>query len=373
MIGDSADAISPGGSGATAAYGLERILFAASYMSQLSIVSSKTNFSTYPKKGTAKAVPFDVQEKEGIMKKTLVIGSAVCDIVIPLDHLPSRSEDINLYHQEMSLGGCAFNVCDILRHFEAGFLPFLPVGKGIYGQFVKQQLTARGIRSACPEPESENGCCYCLVEPDGERTFLCYHGAEYLFEEEWFRQFEKSEDARLTDSVYVCGLELEEKTGDSILSFLERHKTWRIFFAPSARICQIPQGRMKRILSLHPVLHLNQDEALRFAGTASANEAGKKLCSLTQNTVLVTCGSNGCLIFDPARETPVRVEPVPVQGTGDTIGAGDSHIGSVIALLQRGYGMEEAVRGANRIAAAVVDVRGALLSDEEARELIRQF
>jgi sugar/nucleoside kinase (ribokinase family) len=67
------------------------------------------------------------------------------------------------------------------------------------------------------------------------------------------------------------------------------------------------------------------------------------------------------------------VEPVPVQGTGDTIGAGDSHIGSVIALLQRGYGMEEAVRGANRIAAAVVDVRGALLSDEEARELIRQF
>ena len=144
MIGDSADAISPGGSGAAAAYGLERILFAASYMSQLSIVSSKTNFSTYPKKGTAKAVPFDVQEKEGIMKKTLVIGSAVCDIVIPLDHLPSRSEDINLYHQEMSLGGCAFNVCDILRHFGAGFLPFLPVGKGIYGQFVKQQLTARG-------------------------------------------------------------------------------------------------------------------------------------------------------------------------------------------------------------------------------------
>ena len=67
---------------------------------------------------------------------------------------------------------------------------------------------------------------------------MCYHGAEYLFEEEWFRLFERSQEAEDTDSVYVCGLEIEEKTGERILAFLERHREYRIFYAPGVRICE---------------------------------------------------------------------------------------------------------------------------------------
>ena len=299
------------------------------------------------------------------MKKTLIIGSAVCDIVIRLDHLPVRSEDINFYHQDLSLGGCAFNVCDCLRHFGASFVPFFPVGSGIYGRFVEEGLRKRGIVSFCPPVEEENGCCYCLVEPDGERTFLCCHGAEYLFREEWFTLFEKSKEAAETDSVYVCGLEIEDRTGETILSFLERHKEYRVFFAPSARINRIRQDRMERMLNLHPILHLNEDEALRFTGSDCVMTAGNELRIRTGNTVLVTCGSKGCLIFEKEGGPCVRSLPFPARGDGDTIGAGDSHIGSVIALLQKGYGLKEADRGANRIAAAVVGTRGALLCDEE--------
>ncbi len=295
-------------------------------------------------------------------KKTLVIGSAVCDIVIPVEHLPARSEDINFYHQDMSLGGCAFNVCDCLRHFGVPFIPFLPVGTGIYGQFVKEHLAKRGIVSSCPESKAVSGCCYCLVEPDGERTFLCYHGAEYLFEPEWFASLEESPEAEGIDSVYVCGLEIEDATGETILSFLERHREYRVFFAPSARICKIQPDRMKRMLTLHPILHMNDDEALRFTGCGSLPDAGRQLVRMTHNTVLVTEGPKGCMIFE--KESAVRIDPCPVSGSGDTIGAGDSHIGSVIALLQMGYGMKEAVQGANRVAAEVVSTSGALLPDE---------
>ena len=299
------------------------------------------------------------------MNKTLVIGSAVCDIVIPVEHLPSRSEDINLYRQDMSLGGCAFNVCDCLRHFRVPFIPFLPVGSGIYGRFVREGLQERGIVPFCPAPAAENGCCYCLVEPDGERTFLCYHGAEYLFEEAWFTQFEQSAEADQIDRVYVCGLEIEERTGETILAFLERHPEYSVFFAPSARICQIAPQRMQRMLDLHPVLHLNEDEALRYTGCGCVEQAGRELASRTQNTVLITCGSRGSLIFDPKGPACTQIEPCPSAGGGDAIGAGDSHIGTVIALLQKGYSMEAAVRGANRIAAAVVSTKGALLSHEQ--------
>ncbi len=297
------------------------------------------------------------------MNKTLVIGSAVCDIVIPVEHLPVRSEDINFYHQDMSLGGCAFNVCDCLRHFGAEFIPFLPTGSGIYGQFVKEHLKERGIVSRCPSSDTVSGCCYCLVEPDGERTFLCYHGAEYLFEDRWFRELEQSPDAEQIDSVYVCGLEIEDGTGETVLAFLERHREYKVFFAPSARICKIQEDRMKRMLDLNPVLHLNEDEALRFTGCGRVETAGEKLHGRTRSTVLVTCGPKGCLIFED--DGMNMVGSFPAGQGGDTIGAGDSHIGSVIALLQKGCEMEDAVRGANRIAACVVGTTGALLTDEQ--------
>lgn len=111
------------------------------------------------------------------MKKVLVIGSAVVDVIITLDHLPGRSEDVHVKTQTMSLGGCAYNTSDIIRHFGVPYIPFFPVGKGAYGDFVKNHLAMRGITSPIPTPDSENGCCYCFVEEDGERTFISYHGA----------------------------------------------------------------------------------------------------------------------------------------------------------------------------------------------------
>ena len=49
----------------------------------------------------------------------------------------------------------------------------------------------------------------------------------------------------------------------------------------------------------------------------------------------------------------------------DTIGAGDSHVGAVMACIHGGMTMAEAVATANKVAAAVVGVKGALLSQEE--------
>lgn len=43
---------------------------------------------------------------------------------------------------------------------------------------------------------------------------------------------------------------------------------------------------------------------------------------------------------------------------------GDSHIGAVIAGLQCGKTIEEAIATANRVSAKVVETEGALLSDE---------
>lgn len=296
------------------------------------------------------------------MKKVLVIGSAVVDVIITLDHLPGKSEDVHVKTQSMSLGGCAYNTSDIIRHFGVPYIPFFPVGKGAYGDFVRKHLALRGITSPTPTPDSENGCCYCFVEEDGERTFISYHGAEYRFERSWFDALDASD----ISSVYICGLEIEETTGKNIVDYLEQHPEFTVFFAPGPRLEKIQPQLMKRIFDLHPILHLNEDEALSYTGKSGLEDAAWYLSQLSHNAVLITLGKDGCFLYHEGQG--VTIPGVPAIQI-DTIGAGDSHIGAVISGLQMGKTLPEAVAMANQVSAKVVETKGALLSEEAFQSL----
>lgn len=293
------------------------------------------------------------------MKKILVIGSTVADIIINLDYLPSTAQDVNIKSQEMSLGGCAYNVSDMIHHFGVPYRLFSPVGTGLYGDFVRNQLAAKGLASPMPTPDQPNGCCYCFVENSGERTFVCDHGAEYLFYKEWFDTLKMEK----VSSIYICGLEIEDQTGSTIVDFLEANSSIPVFFAPGPRICFIDPLLMERIFALHPVVHLNEDELCGFTGAAALEEGAKALFSLTGNTVIVTHGAEGAYYYDG--EEFIHVPPVKAEKVVDTIGAGDSHIGTVMACLAKGKSTYEAIKTANAVSSLVVSKKGATLSEKE--------
>lgn len=291
-----------------------------------------------------------------MMKQTLVIGSAVVDVIINIPHLPKTGEDVHISRQSRSLGGCAYIVSDILRHFGVPYSLCTAVGSGIYGDFVRQQLEERNVPIYVRRAE-ENGCCYCMVEADGERTFIVDHGIEYTFYEEYLEKI----DTASIDSVYVCGLEIEEYTGWNIIAYLEKHPEYTVYFAPGARILQIPPERMERMLALRPILHLNEGESIAFSGESTAEAAAKALFARTGNAVIVTLGEKGALCYDG---TLHHAAPVPTA-VCDTIGAGDSHMGTIIAGRRLGLSFAEAMALANRISAAVVGKEGGLLTDAE--------
>ena len=316
-------------------------------------------------------------------RKILVIGSAVADVVITLPHLPSRSEDVHVRSQAMNLGGCGYNVYDTIRHFGAPAIPFLPVGTGAYGDFIRARFKERGIVTPLPQPAEDNGCCYCFVEDDGERTFLSYHGAEYKFRPEWFGLIDPTD----IGLVYICGLEIEEDTGGHIIAFLEKNPQLKVMFAPGPRILKILPERMERIFALRPMIHLNETEVCEYYyacrggkdRTESVSESAAKAPadgSLTSeeakaaaylqercgSSVIVTLGSRGAAICGP--EGITHVPGVPARQV-DTIGAGDAHVGALLACLQAGLSLPEAAARANRVAAKVVETRGALLGSEE--------
>ena len=275
------------------------------------------------------------------MKKILVIGSTVVDIIVELmERLPRTGEDVHVRRQQMSLGGCAYNVSDSVRHFQVPYILFSPVGTGIYGYYVREELKKRGISSPIPSPNLDNGCCYCFVESSGERTFVSYHGAEYLFRREWFDLIDTEE----IDSVYICGLEIEETTGSVIVEFLEKNPQLKIFFAPGPRLTVIDPELVQRIYRLSPILHLNENEALEVTGASSLSEAALCLYEKTQNAVIITLGERGCYYYDGSKE---EIIPAVKSRQIDTIGAGDSHIGSVIACLKLGQPLPADIANAN--------------------------
>ena len=108
------------------------------------------------------------------MKQTLVIGSTVVDVLLRIPSLPQQGEDINIVSSEYSIGGCAYNVYKTLRLYDSPALLCSPVGSGIYGRMVRERLEQEGLLPIA-SLDLENGCCYCLVESNGERTFLSHH------------------------------------------------------------------------------------------------------------------------------------------------------------------------------------------------------
>ena len=212
-------------------------------------------------------------------KGCIVIGAAMLDIVMEIDRIPKSGTDVYAKGQSMMVGGCAYNVADILKHFGVNYTLFAPIGTGMYADFIRKELKKAGHESPVHCENSDNGYCLCMVEADGERTFLTVPGIECHFQEEWFSSLAVDS----YDSVYVSGYELEGDGGDAILNFLESNA----------------------------------------------------LVSSKQATVV------------------------------DTIGAGDSHIGSVIAMRTMGHSFLEAISTANRIAAKVVSVKGPIITTEE--------
>ena len=296
------------------------------------------------------------------MKKTLIIGSTTVDIIIKLPHLPSTCEDINTPAHVYSLGGCAYNISHIFHLFELPYTLCTPQGTGLYGDYVRNELLKKGITLPIATNEP-HGVCVCLVDASGERSFLCHHGTEYFFYKEDLDQI----DTTNVNQVYVCGLEIEEPTGDNIIDYLQE-KDFTIFFAPGPRILSIPQNKLERLFKLSPIIHLNEQEITTYTKTSSIEDACHILFNQTNNDIIVTLGEKGAYYYHQQQGTYILGYPANVV---DTIGAGDSHLGSYMAALQMNYAPIDAIDLANKIAAQAVQIEGASLTKEQFEKVFK--
>ena len=292
------------------------------------------------------------------MNRLLIIGSTCGDVILRLAHLPTTGEDMHPV-QRFAMGGCAFNVAQVPKDYDVDLRFVTPIGDhGVFSDFVRAHLDNAGFRGPITVPDSENGCCYCLVERSGERTFLSVHGIEYSFHAEYMDAFA----GERFDYTYICGLEVEETTGGELVAWLEAHPdiAGTVVYAPGPRGIEVDPARTARLLGLPPLRHRNAQEAQARAGRRGSEDrvlaAAQVLHAKTGNMVIVTRGADGVLWI--SADGSVHSAPSVPSTVVDTIGAGDSHCGAVLTGLTLGWTEEDTMRFANQIASEVVAQEG---------------
>lgn len=279
------------------------------------------------------------------------------DMLMKIEALPKSGEDVLCSESGIVIGGCAYNAANTLRNLESAADLCVPVGKGPYADMIRSELERCGYDILIQDDSQDNGYCLDLVEATGERTFITAQGIEGAFQKKWL----DSLDMDQYDSIYVAGYQVCGQGGQAIGEWLCGHGDKQIFFAPGPVICSIDAAVMEQIFSVHPILHLNEKEAMDFTRAEDILDAVRELYGRTGNLVIVTLGEKGTVYYEGDE---LHTVPSVKTTVVDTIGAGDSHIGAVIGGLKKGLGREESIRLANRVAAAVVSVQGPVMDKE---------
>lgn len=284
-------------------------------------------------------------------RQLCVVGAAVVDIVAETPKLPERGGDIELVEKGIHVGGCALNIAIALNRLGIQSLNALPIGKGNWATLIETSMAEKGVKSELRNNQADNGWCMALVEPDGERTFLSVSGVE----NQW--------DQRLLDSlplqdnalIYISGYQLASVSGELLVTWLESQpQTTDVYVDFGPRIADIPSVLLERLLALKPIVSLNRQEA-HVLGMKDAEDFTRSWYRHYQCPLILRIDSDGALFADAQSTGCV----LPFKATViDSIGAGDSHAGGVLAGLASGWELADAVLLGNAIASYVVSHRG---------------
>ena len=290
--------------------------------------------------------------------KTLVIGAAIVDMVMQVDRIPKSGEDVIGKDTKVMVGGCAYNVASTMHNLDCDHDLCVPVGNGMYASIVRKKLLENGYPILIQDDTDDNGFCLCLVEKNGERTFITVQGVEGNFKTSWFDTLDMND----YDNIYLAGYQVCDHNGSVVAQWMRTLENKTIYFAPGPVICDIDPETMTQLMKLNPILHLNEKELFDFTKETDLDTALHTVYRKNHNLIIVTLGSRGAAYYDGTHITTIPSVPVSVV---DTIGAGDSHIGAIISGISKGLSIQDSIKTANKVSACIVGIQGAVITKED--------
>lgn len=280
-------------------------------------------------------------------RQLCLIGAAVVDIVTETPVLPKRGTDVELTEKGIHVGGCALNIAIALKKLGVESINALPIGQGKWADIITAAMAEKGLTSSLQDPSGDNGWCLALVEPDGERTFLSVSGVENNWNQQALEQLKLQDNA----IIYLSGYQLSSACGEQIVTWLETLPSGiELFIDFGPRIGDIPKPLFERLIKLKPTISLNRQEA-EVLGMQEINAFVEQWHNQYGCPLILRIDSDGALFA--TQDGYGNVAPFKATVV-DTIGAGDTHAGGVLAGLASGWELPDAILLGNAVASYVV-------------------
>jgi sugar/nucleoside kinase (ribokinase family) len=286
------------------------------------------------------------------------LGIMVADLVArPVTDLPPRGELALVEQMELHSGGCAVNTGIALAKLGCNVAVLGKVGQDGLGDFVCNVLGRYGIdtHGVVRDPVTNTAATMVMVDPEGERSFLHYLGANASLCVDDV-DFDVVKRARI---LHVAGSFLMP-TLDGLQTAEVLKRAHELGVKTSLDTAWDATGRWLSIIE--PALsHIDYfvpslEEASQIAGDNEPEQVADFFLGYGVDIVALKMGARGCFIKSAERAIRLRAYDVPVI---DATGAGDCFAAGFLAGLSLGWDLERTARLANAAGAACVTAMGA--------------
>lgn len=296
--------------------------------------------------------------------KIVVIGSSNIDMLMKMDHLPSRGETVTDAVFQQVFGGKGANQA-VAAARSGGDVAFINcVGDDAYAKEMVRNFKLDGINTEYVFSETgvSSGTALIMIGEEGDNYLSVAPGANYRLTPQYI---DTVEELLKKAEILVLQYEILPETLSYILQKADEHNVRVMLnFAPAREID-------RNLLSKVSILVVNEVEAgfltdITVDSEKKNKEAAKALLELGIETVVLTLGAEGSFV---AGNTGERLIPAFEVRAVDTTAAGDTYCGCLATALTEGKTMDQAVVFASAGAALSVTKMGAQPSAPSRKEI----
>ncbi len=263
------------------------------------------------------------------------LGSINADFVYAVPHIPQPGETLASTGRQVFLGGKGANMSVAAARAGATVHHIGAVGED--GDWARQRLTEYGVDTRhIATSTAATAQAIIAVDTAGENAIILFPGANGEIPQSILQ--EAMAEAQTEDWLILQNETNLQRTAAK----LGHDMGLRVAYAAAPFDAQ----RVQAVLPYLDFLILNAVEAEQLA-----KATGKTPDALGVEDVIVTLGADGADWYSDAGHQhfdAIKVDPV------DTTGAGDTFTGYVLAGLDRGMSMDQAIRQAARAGALMV-------------------
>lgn len=285
-------------------------------------------------------------------------------MVINSPHLPAPGETILGSSFFMNPGGKGANQAVAAARLGGNVTLICKTGNDIFGKQAAGIFENEGIDISCLVEDSNNpsGVALITVDDNAENTIVVASGSNATLS-----RSDLAHSKNVIENASIVLMQLEIPI-DSVLYVAETAcaKNVKVILNP-APACSLSDEILKNVSIIVP----NETEAEMLTGIKvdsidTAKEAAEKLSSKGVETVIITLGPKGALLYHDGKFE--HIKSIEVKAV-DTTAAGDVFTGAFAVALSEGKALNDAVEFACKAAAISVTRKGAQASAPYKKEL----